>query len=347
MSPRWIGIRVSAVISILGSLALLLIAGLMLVSALMNPPAPEAPAPPFPIKYFLIGMANVVIFLAAWGIATAVGIFRRRRWARMSILIFSALLELFGVLGAAMMAVIPLPETPGADPRVMSFVRAAIVGFYCGLAAIGTWWLVLFNLQRSQPYFSGPVTTSEPVRPLSITIISGYFLFGALCCLPMALFRFPFMFMGIIFKEVGAVCIYLALVAVQLYLGLGLLRLSERARVTGIAYFCVMLVSGIISVVPSRQQELMRQMRLTYSWMNQPGQANYEFQHSWPFTLLMLLLAGLPIFFLIRRRAAFLPFPPVTHSSDTHETASEFAAAGQVEPAATGAGQEPEVNRED
>lgn len=334
-------------ISILGSLALLLIAGLMLVSALMNPPAPEAPAPPFPIKYFLIGMANVVIFLAAWGIATAVGIFRRRRWARMSILIFSALLVLFGLLGAAMMAVIPLPETPGADPRVMSFVRAAIVGFYCALAAIGTWWLVLFNLQRSQPYFTGPVTTSEPVRPLIITIISGYFLFGALCCLPMALFRFPFMFMGIIFTGAGAACVYLAFLAVQLYLGLGLLRLRERARVASIAYFGLMLVSGIFSLVPSRQQELLRQMRLSYSWMNQPGQEAYQFQPSWPFTLLMLLLVGLPVFFLIRRRAAFLPVPPATHSSDTHETAPEFASGGQVEPAATGAGQEPEANRED
>lgn len=334
-------------IAILGSLALLLIAGLMLVSVLMNPPAPEAPAPPFPIKYFLIGLANVVIFLAAWGIATAVGIFRRRRWARMSILIFSALLVLFGVLGAAMMAVIPLPETPGADPRVMSIVRAAIVGFYCALAAIGTWWLVLFNLPRSQPYFSSPVSTTEPVRPLSITIISWYFLFGALCCLPMAIFRFPFMFMGIIFTEAGAVCVYLAFVAVQFYLGLGLLRLRERARVAGIAYFCLMLVSGIISLVPSRQQELMRQVRLAYSWMNQPGQENYEFQPSWPFTLLMLLLAGLPIFFLIRRRPAFLSAPPLTDSSGAGETAQEFASGGQMASAAPGAGQEAEASKEE
>lgn len=319
----------------------------MLVSVLMNPPAPEAPAPPFPIKYFLIGMANVVILLAAWGIATAVGIFRRRRWARLSILIFSALLVLFGVLGAAMMAVIPLPETPGADPRIMTIVRAAFIGFYCVLAAIGTWWLVLFNLQRSQPYFSGPVITSEPARPLSITIIGGYFLFGALCCLPMALFRFPFMFLGIIFTEAGAVFIYLALVALQLYLGLGLLRLRERARVVGLAYFCVMLISGIISVVPSRQQELMRQMRLTYSWMNQPGQMNYEFQPSWPFTVLMLLLAGLPIYFLIRRRPAFLSAPALTQTSGPAEIAQQFASGGPIEPAAPGAGQEPDANKVD
>lgn len=334
-------------ISILGSLALLLIAGLMLVSVLINPPAPEAPTLPFPMKYFVIGMANVVILLAAWGIATAVGIFRRRRWARMSILIFAAILAFFAVGGAAMMAVIPLPETPGADPSIMPIVRAVIVGFYCVLAAIGAWWLVLFNLTRSQPYFSGPVTTSEPVRPLSITIIGWYFLFGALCCLPMALFRFPFMFLGIIFTEAGAICLYLAFAAVQMYLGLGLLRLREPARVASIAYFCVMVVSGISSLVPSRQQELLRQMRLAYSWMNQPGQDSYPFQLQWPFTLLMLLLAGLPVYFLHLRRAAFLPASLTTHSNGPGERSQALPSGASVEPEPSGAGEGPGPDKED
>jgi len=39
------------------------------------------------------------LLLAGWGLATGIGLLRAWRWARISALIFSGLLSLFGVLG--------------------------------------------------------------------------------------------------------------------------------------------------------------------------------------------------------------------------------------------------------
>ncbi|MGJ5819133.1 hypothetical protein [Paludibaculum fermentans] len=339
MSPRWIGIRASAVITILGSLATLLVSVFILLFVIVSPPLPETPAPPAPVKWIAIATANVNLLLTAWGIATAVGLFRRRPWSRISILVFATILAFFGAITPLMMFAITIPETPGTDPAMIPIIRGFVGAFYAGLGAIGIWWLVLFNLKRSKAYFATTELAGENSRPLSISVIAGYFLLGALIMLPMAAFRFPYMFLGVIFTGWPAIALYLLLVALHGYVGIGLLRLRESARVTGLWYFVVMAVSGLLSMVPSRQQELMRQLTVTYPWMNQPGQQSYQPQIHWPFYLIMIALAAVPVYFLIRRRAAFQPVPVITQSSGPGETPHELPFGGPAEPEATAAGQ--------
>ncbi|WP_321472893.1 hypothetical protein [uncultured Paludibaculum sp.] len=309
MSPRWIAIRASAAISILGSLTILLLAGLMLAFVMFAPPVPNAPAQPIPVKPLTIGMANVFILLAAWGIATAAGIFRRRRWARISILVFAAILTFVSVGATLMIFVIPMPETPGAPSGLTSVIRGVIGSFYGVLATIGIWWLILFNLSRSQPYFAEPEPGRESSRPLSISVIAWYLLSGVLFCVPMAIFRAPAMLFGILFTGWTALTIYVALAATHAYLGIGLLRLRESARVASLVYFCVVTVSGLPAMLPSRQRELVMQMKASWPWMNQPGQEVFLPQAHWPFVLIMLAVMGVPVFFLLRRRSAFQPHP--------------------------------------
>ncbi|MBN9661427.1 MAG: hypothetical protein J0H49_24745 [Acidobacteria bacterium] len=304
MSPRWIGIRASAVITILGSLVTLLLAALMLFFAIVRPAAPDGPAPPVPVKWITIAMANVNLLLTAWGLATATAIFRRRPWSRISILVFAVILAFFGTFWSLILFSMPVPDTPGLDAdKVSMFLRLA-GSVYLALGALGIWWLVLFNRQTTKSYFVRPVDFREDPRPLSIRVIAWYLLVGVAILLPMSILRLPTFMFGYALSGWSVLAVYLPFIGIQAYVGLGLLRLRESARVAGICYFGVVAVNGLMSLSSQRQQEFMELMRRTYAWMDQPG---YQPQFSWPFLLIMLLLAALPAYFLIRHRSAFRP----------------------------------------
>lgn len=279
----------------------------MLFLAWFPPPAPNTGAPPIPMKLLALGAASVFVLLAVWGISTAVGLFRRRPWSRISILIFATFLSLFSGVAMLMIFVIPMPETPGADPEILAMTRRVMAGMYGGLGAIGVWWLVLFNRGRGKAYFTELEAGTESGRPLSISVLAWYLIGGGLSILAMALLGMPSIFFGLILTGWAAVLVYFGFAATQMCLGVGLLRLREWARAGSIAYFCVMAVNGLVSSSPSRQQELMRQMRLAWPWLNQPGQEAIQTGLHWPMYLVMLVIAGVPIYFLHRRRAAFPP----------------------------------------
>jgi hypothetical protein len=82
---------------------------------------------------------------AAWGIATSIGLFRLRNWARLSILVFSVLLVLMSAPSGLMALLMPFPAPRGADPSFTTVMRVGMGAFWLGLLAIGIWWLVFFN----------------------------------------------------------------------------------------------------------------------------------------------------------------------------------------------------------
>src|ERR1039457_1377373 len=100
MARKWIGIRASGGLAIAGSLATLVLGGLMLISMTLAPPPMGPAAPPFPMAAIGIVMAAIFALFSGWGIWTAIGILRRRGWARVSIVIFAVLLTFTGVGGA-------------------------------------------------------------------------------------------------------------------------------------------------------------------------------------------------------------------------------------------------------
>src|SRR5580700_9929624 len=100
---KWVGIRVSAILSILGSALSLLVAGSMVWAGFRVPPD-TPPESPFPIKALLLVMAAFFIGFSGWGAATAIGIFRRRGWARLSMIVFACLLV--GMGGSALVGIL-------------------------------------------------------------------------------------------------------------------------------------------------------------------------------------------------------------------------------------------------
>lgn len=119
---RSVGVTISAIVILLGSL-LALAVGMLAVVGLVSP-RPNFPNYPKGANGFLI--PPVFLLPAVWGITTSIGLFRLRNWGRISIIIFAALLPFFA-------------------PAFWVFAPL--------LLGVAIWWLVFFNLAHVKAQF--------------------------------------------------------------------------------------------------------------------------------------------------------------------------------------------------
>ena len=175
---RSFGISLAAVLCALGALIGILFTGLMVVSLLLNPRA--IPAPGVSIATPMI-VATIGIAFTFWAIATAVGLWKLRTWARWSVLVYAGFLLFTNLSSGFVMAVVPLPPVPNAPvpnaPNgMMQTIRYGLVGFYGLLAVLSGAWLVYFTRDSVKSQFAGANPVPEPSRrPISISIV-GYML---------------------------------------------------------------------------------------------------------------------------------------------------------------------------
>ena len=308
MARNWIGVRASAIIAILGSAATLLFAGLMLLMAFV-PQSVSAPPTPIPLKPLGITMAAFFLAVSAWGFSTGIGIILRRRWSRISILVFAAILAFMSASGLLMAFVMPIPAPPGADPAIPGIVRWVMAGFYGVLAVISVWWLVLFNRTLTKSYFHGAGQESDGGRPLSISVIAWYLLSVLIFYVPVMLIHPPAVLFGMVFSNWISLALFTAFLLVQTFIGVGLLRLRESARIAAIAYFCFLGVNAFTSMRPATQAEMMQRMQHSMPRLFPAGTEVSPFPSLWPIGLATLVLTVLPIFFLVRQRAVFSHLP--------------------------------------
>ena len=145
---RSAGITVIAILQIIGSAILLALAAFMAFAMIMaTPPAND---PRLPRMYFTVMRVVLPLFYAvpaAWGIITAVGLLQLKNWARISTIVFSILLMMFGAFGILMSMVFFLkpPPTPGVDPKMFSIIGAFTAAFALAQSAVGIWWMIFFN----------------------------------------------------------------------------------------------------------------------------------------------------------------------------------------------------------
>jgi hypothetical protein len=180
---RSVGVTISAVLALLGSLFAAGMGLLMLAAFIAGPPPspdPNFPGSPAFFRTILFLVPLFYLVPAAWGITTSVGLFRLRNWARISIIVFAALLAifgLFGMLGALVMFVMPAPAMPpGArlDPNFfLTVMRLFMVTIALVQMGIGIWWLVFFNragvkaqfVPPAVPYVPYPAAMATPPPP--------------------------------------------------------------------------------------------------------------------------------------------------------------------------------------
>jgi len=340
---RSIGVTVIAVLSLLGSLFMLLMAALMVLLPFLSSKveSKESPFSPGFFKLMMLLAALMYLLPAIWGIVTSIGLLRLKEWARISIIVFSVLLILMSGFSALMFLVIPMPLPPNqpAAANVMSGVHVFMTLFAAGLMGIGIWWLVFFTragvkqqfvpvpavvasatLEAPQPLPGFPVAVNVPTvptRPLSLTIIAWLLLVGCVF-LPISIWlRYPAAIFTKVVTGWPASAYYLVIVAAQLYVGIGLLRLQRLARSVGVAYYSFFLVNmAVFYLAPggrSRMLELMQKSLPSFPWsatFRWQNQINPEFTSMLSKGFVMGACMGLvgllvPLYFLVTRKEAY------------------------------------------
>jgi hypothetical protein len=247
-------ITASAVIALLGSALALSFAGLIIVAlfAVREQLANQ--------RVVALGIAVFVGGLGALGIATAIGLLRLRPWARISILIFAGIMAVLGFLSAALMSFAPIPAPPNPSMSA-SAMRTFLVIAYVIPGVIGIWWLVLFNRRATRDFFvSGALPASSSRVPPSILIIGWWMLIGGIVSLIPAVIGTPALIAGMILEGWSARLVYIAFTAIGIYLGWGLLKLHERARVLAIGWFGLAFLHSAYAATSPTARTRMREM---------------------------------------------------------------------------------------
>lgn len=296
-----IGIYVSAVVALLGSLLLLATAGLMLALPYIMP----AKAGPFPpgVRAGMYLTAGLMLAGAAWGIATSIGLFRCDRWSRISILVFSCLMAATCLLSLVVVLLIPLPAPGGSAPPIN--IRALLAAFYGSFIALGVIWAVYFTRVGVKAEFGATAPRTDP-RPLSIVIIGWWLVVSSFFVLPTVIIRFPAYLLGLVLGGWRGTLFYLLSGALCFYVGRGLLRLDRRAYQVGVGYFVFAIVnSATILWLPERFALVTSALP---SWLPQPAHAGFVSSAGAVGGMVAGLVSiSVPLFFVIRNRAAFAP----------------------------------------
>jgi hypothetical protein len=240
------------------------------------------------------GMMLCFSLFCGW---TAVDLFRMRRWARHSILVLGGLEFLFCALLCGVMILVgfkppPVPEG-AASPVSLQAVFIGMAAFYGVLSLIGAWWLVYFNLAPVRTAFAGTgqaAMETEPAASLGVAaqapagtpawriviIVWACLMLVSVLYLPVVLFmHLPLFMFGVVFRGTAAAALMLAVVAVQLYLGAGLLRKWKAAwyvalawQVYTVAVFLSFLLPGVWARLMAYEQEVQGRWGLAFTTSN-------------------------------------------------------------------------------
>lgn len=339
--PRSAGVTASAVIVFIGSAFTALMGALMGLAGIVVMNSPRRPALP-PNFHFLFQLeAAVILAFAAWGFASGVGLVKLKPWARISIIVYAVMLLFFCLPIACLMLVVPL-SAHGADQSHAAFVtgvRLGLSGFYFALAALGGFWLYLFNASnvkaqfslepairddgfpQTQPadaQFASSNTMTE--RPLSISII-GWFLLVGSAFAPLWLIyssrmypnvELPFFFVGFFLHRFAGQVTLMLWSVVQALAAIGLLRLKNWARILtlalqGLAVLNMLLLTAVPSNVTKLQQmtdQMSASLAATRGYP--PGVQPIPAAHMMPAIMISIVpMFAAIIYFLIARRSAF------------------------------------------
>ena len=248
--------------------------------------------------------AGLMLAGMLWGGFTSIGLFRRDRWSRISILIFSCMMAATCLLSLVVVLFIPLPAPSGSPPPVN--IRLTMVGFYGVFATLGVIWALYFTRPGVKAEFGLTGPRTDP-RPLSIVIIGWWLAVSSFFVLLPLLLRLPAYLLGLVLEGWYGVPVHLVTGAVCFYIGTGLLRLDRRAFQVAIGYFLFGMVnSATMLLLPDRYMRIMNAMP---KWIPlPPPHGGYPSLSGFTLGVVIATVSILvPLWFLITRRAAFAP----------------------------------------
>jgi hypothetical protein len=298
------GVTVSAVFLILVSLVTALMGAAMLFARFFVPPT--TPQPPF-LKAVMVITAAVFFGSALWGVLTAVGLFRMRRWGRTSILVIGALLVFFCGLSLVMLPVmsmfVPELESTGGMSTVMGFMMA----FYLIPILLGLWWLIYFNRAAVKAVFlQRSVPDEGPRQPLSIAVIAWHAVVFGIVTVPLCLSNWRAYIFGILLTGWPAKLAFLVIGAAELIIGAGLLKLKPWSH-TAAVWFCIytMVQCVVFAFLPNKAARMEEMMKYyPPEWRADPSLTmDVMF---WFGAVFSLLTFATVLWYLFTRKKAFL-----------------------------------------
>jgi len=319
---RSAGITVSAVIVFIGSAVTLLFAALMALSATVSIPNGNLPRG---FRYIAMFFVVAAILFVVWGVASGMGLLDRREWARISMIVFAALLLAMAVPGLVMFLFLKFPAPAnGPDPemiqRVMWITRMCGAGVYALLAGLAALWLWYFNNPATKSQFTSRGNAGSSAvdlesatrghysggRPLSITIIAGLMMLGALSLPVLLVVQFPMLFLGYFLTGPKEVLILSVFTVVQITLAYGLWELRPWGRNLAIYWFNFAIFNAIISaILPGAQGRYDAAMATIQATMNLPAGPSEMHIPLWLGLFFSLPFIAIQLWFLIASKPAF------------------------------------------
>lgn len=189
----------------------------------------------------------VAVLIGACGIVTGTGLFRLWRWARISALIAGGLSAYVGFVLTPVIPFLQIPVPPDlqeqmtteTETEIAMRIKIVVMIVFLLSGAIGFWWAYLFSSSAIKELFSRSATTRS--RPFKFSVVGWYFILTAIIGIwslwqgvrhrPAIIMEFGSLLVGW-----SAMVVKASYVAVQLFLGGGLLRGKEQSRRFAIYY---------------------------------------------------------------------------------------------------------------
>jgi hypothetical protein len=290
------GVVVAAVV--LGLMALMGIFGGLVsmgVSIFMqnNPAMPAVPGMRA-VMVLVTGTTLCFFLFCGW---TAIDLLRMRRWARYSILVIGGLEFFFCALLSGFMILIrnTAPAMPQTTPSPIGMQAMFIVigAFYGILSLMGAWWLVYFNLAPVRSAFAGAgqqvieagpgasqgvvaqAPDGTPGWRIVIVAWACLMLFSVVGLPMVVVMHLPVFLFGVVVRGTAGTTLMVALYALMLYMGIGLLKKWRAAwyaalawQVYTVAVFVSFLVPGVWARLMAYEQEVQGRWGLAFTTPN-------------------------------------------------------------------------------
>lgn len=271
---------------VLAAIAMGLMAGMGLLSGLMmvltflfihTPETAQYPA----IKVIEIVISALPLLISGFCLWTVVGLFRIRRWARISILVFGGCITFFALIAALSSVAVAfspsmvMQSSPGLSPGGMKAVLLGSAGFYLCAAFIGIWWLVYFNLRRVRTLFAAYGVRSQevvaavpagevwvaPDKPkhsvsvigVLVNCLAACYFFGAVTPVVLVPLHLPLLFLGYVLRGALAAVVLFLISAVAVGIGVGLIRRMKAAWIAALVFNALGLISELMLFTPGNR----------------------------------------------------------------------------------------------
>ena len=235
------------------------------------------------------------IVFSLWPLITGIGLFIRKNWARISILIMSALALLIGIFIFLMVFFVP-------QPAHAQNVKWGMFGFaFIFFTAIPIAFFVLFNKASVKEIFLKGKSLSQ--RPWGISLIAVFSLFSGVASLTFIFTPLRLPMGSILLEGIPSRIYFLVLSLASIYVGLGLLKLDKNAwRVAvGTQFFHVLW--AMINI-------LMANESILHLVNNQIGQAIYTSVDQYKLLATVGLVAPIITLFYLFFRKSFFEVQP-------------------------------------